>query len=202
MKIAVICGSQRKSSQTAKVGQYAVNHLTGLGHETFFLDLAVTPLTNFDDSFWSEPTGELQTQWHPISSELQACDALIVVTPDWHGMVPSCLKNFFLYCGVKETANKPGLIIALSASTGGYLPVAELRISSSKNNRICWIPDHLIIRNVKACFNTPTPSDDKDDTYIQARFSHSLGLLLQYAVGLSGVRESAVADYKTYPFGM
>ena len=78
----------------------------------------------------------------------------------------------------------------------------RIPLSSSKNNRICWIPDHLIIRNVKACFNSPTPTEDKDDTYIQARFAHSLNLLLQYAVGLSGVRESAVADYKSYPFGM
>jgi NAD(P)H-dependent FMN reductase len=202
MKIAIICGSQRKKSQTSKVGHYVEQQLVSQGHDTFLLDLGKNPLANFDDTFWSEKNGPLQQAWKPISDELKSCDGLVVLTPDWHGMVPSVLKNFFLYCGVSETANKPGLIVALSASVGGYLPIAELRISSAKNNRICWIPDHIIVRNVKSCCNSPTPSENSDDIYIQARLQHSLNLLLEYAKALGQVRQSNVADYGTYQFGM
>lgn len=85
---------------------------------------------------------------------------------DWYGMVLSCLKNFFLYCGVKEIVNKLGLIIVLFVLIGGYLFVVELCISSSKNNCICWIFDYLIICNVKVCFNILMLLDDKDDIYI------------------------------------
>ncbi|GGF70642.1 NADPH-dependent FMN reductase [Alteromonas lipolytica] len=202
MKIAIICGSQRPRSQTAKVGHYLVNLLQAKDIETVLWDLGEAPLSHFDDTFWSEPQGALQQAWQPYREALTECDALIALTPDWHGMVPSVLKNFFLYCGTAETANKPGLIVSVSSASGGYLPVAELRISSSKNNRICWIPDHLVVRNVKQCFNAPEPGEEKDDQYIQARTLHSLRLLIEYAKALKLVRDSEVADYKTYPFGM
>lgn len=202
MKIGIICGSQRRGSQTAKVGLFIQQQLVNQQIDTFMLDLGEAPMTNFDDSFWYEPQGALQQEWLPISSQLRDCDGFIVITPDWHGMVPSCLKNFFLFCDVNEMANKPGLIIALSAAVGGYLPIAELRISSSKNNRLCWIPDHLIIRNVKHCLNDQNEPEHSDDIYIRARLTHSMGILIEYAKALQSVRQSQVANYKVYKFGM
>tara|TARA_R110002153_G_scaffold124543_2_gene270877 strand:- start:1218 stop:1826 length:609 start_codon:yes stop_codon:yes gene_type:complete len=202
MKIGIICGSQRSKSQTAKVGVFIQEQLEAQGVDTFVLDLGSTPLPSFDDSFWYEPQGKLQEIWKPISEQLKTCIGFIVITPDWHGMVPSCLKNFFLYTDVNEMANKPGLIIAISASVGGYLPIAELRISSTKNNRLCWIPDHLIVRNIKQCFNQKEVSEDSDDIYIRARLQHSLAILLEYSKALNSVRESGVTNYSTYKFGM
>ncbi|WP_158969406.1 NADPH-dependent FMN reductase [Paraglaciecola sp. L3A3] len=202
MKIGIICGSQRSKSQTAKVGAFIQEQLNTQSIDTFVLDLGKAPLPNFDDSFWYEPQGELQVTWKPISAELKECDGFIVITPDWHGMVPSCLKNFFLFTDVKDMANKPGLIIAISASVGGYLPIAELRISSTKNNRLCWIPDHLIVRNVKQCFNEEKVSDDTDDIYIRARLQHTIDILLEYSKALSSVRQSEVSNYSLYKFGM
>ncbi|WP_342806153.1 NAD(P)H-dependent oxidoreductase [Alteromonas sp. M12] len=202
MKIGIICGSQRAKSQTSKVGLYIQQTLNSQDVNTFLLDLGKQPLANFDDSFWYEKQGSLQTAWQPIAKELQSCDGFIVLTPDWHGMVPSCLKNFFLFSSAAEMANKPGLIVAISASVGGYLPVAELRISSYKNNRICWIPDHIIVRNVKLCMNDTNPPENQDDIYIRTRLQHSINLLTEYAKALSAVRNSQVADYKTYQYGM
>jgi NAD(P)H-dependent FMN reductase len=202
MKIGIICGSQRVKSQTSKVGIYIRETLISQGSDTYFLDLGKDPLPNFDDSFWYEKNGALQIAWQPIAKELQSCDGFVVITPDWHGMVPSCLKNLLLFSGTTEMANKPGLIVAISSTVGGYLPVAELRISSYKNNRICWIPDHIIVRNVKGCMNDTLPSEDKDDIYIRARLNHSLDLLGEYAKALVAVRNSKVADYATYQYGM
>ena len=126
----------------------------------------------------------------------------MVITPDWHGMVPSCLKNLFLFSSYDEMANKPGLIVAISSATGGYLPVAELRISSYKNNRICWIPDHIIVRNVKGCMNDTDLAEGKDDIYIRARLKHSMNILLEYTSALGAVRQSQVTEYETYQYGM
>ncbi|WP_345426038.1 NAD(P)H-dependent oxidoreductase [Halioxenophilus aromaticivorans] len=202
MKIAIICGSQRQNSQTRKVGGTLQQLLETRGVASYLLDLATLELPHFDDSFWKQPDGALQQQWQPIGDQLSECEALIVIAPDWHGMAPSVLKNFFLYCGTSEVANKPGLLIGVSVSSGGHLPVTELRISSAKNNRICWIPDHLIVRNVKQCLNSAEASEFKDDLYIHARVKHSLDLLTEYANALQLVRDSGVADYKTYPYGM
>ena len=41
-------------------------------------------------------------------------------------------------------AHKPGLIVTVSAGLGGSYPVTELRISSHKNTRLCYIPDHVL----------------------------------------------------------
>ena len=202
MKIGIICGSQRVKSQTAKVGRFVQHSLNDKGIDTFLLDLGEHPLPNFDDTFWYEKQGSLQTAWQSVAEELQSCEGFIVLTPDWHGMVPSCLKNFFLYTGTAEMANKPGLIIAISSGVGGYLPVAELRISSYKNNRICWIPDHIIVRNVKNCMNDFAEPDGDDDSYIRARLSHSLSILIAYSHALGAVRESEITAYDTYQYGM
>ena len=65
-------------------------------------------------------------------------------------MVPAGLKNFFLCFGRNELAHKPGLIVGVSSADGGVYPVAELRMSSYKNSRICYIPEQLIVRNVES----------------------------------------------------
>ncbi|MEO9946076.1 NAD(P)H-dependent oxidoreductase [Paraglaciecola sp.] len=202
MKIGIICGSQRANSQTSKVGNYIEAKLNAAGVSSYLIDLGVEPLPSFEDSFWYEKNGTLQAKWQPVADELKSCDGFVVVTPDWHGMVPSCLKNLFLFASAAEMANKPGLIVAVSSTVGGYLPVAELRISSYKNNRICWIPDHIIIRNVKTCLNDTEQAEGKDDMYIRARLQHSLSLLTEYARALDMVRLSKVADYDTYQYGM
>jgi NAD(P)H-dependent FMN reductase len=202
MKIGIICGSQRAKSQTNKVGRYIKKTLASMGCDTYLIDLGEKPLPNFDDSFWYESNGTLQAAWRPIATELQSCDGFVVITPDWHGMVPSCLKNMLLYSGTDEMGNKPALIVAISSATGGYLPVAELRISSYKNNRVCWIPDHIIVRNVKDCMNNTNPAETKDDIYIRARLQHSINILLEYANALGIVRESQVTEYEIYKYGM
>ena len=97
MKIGVITGSHRNDSQSEKVGRYAAAMLEkqGLADETFVFSLAGNPLPFWDEGLWSgdpkweDAIGELR-------SELNSCDGFIVVTPEWHGMAPAGLKNFFL----------------------------------------------------------------------------------------------------------
>ena len=50
-------------------------------------------------------------------------------------------------------AHKPALIIAVSSSDGGAYPVAELRMSSYKNTRICDISEQIIARHVESVLN-------------------------------------------------
>ncbi len=63
--------------------------------------------------------------------------------------VPAGLKNFFLMFSRFELGHKPAMIVAVSSGDGGAYPVAELRMSSYKNNRICYIPEQLNLRNVE-----------------------------------------------------
>lgn len=115
-------------------------------------------------------------------------------------MVPAGLKNFFLVLG-KELAHKPAVIVGVSSSRGGSYPVVELRQSSYKNSFICYIPDHVIVRDVEKVLN-PGDTSGPDDEFIRSKISYSLQILALYAQGLSLVRDSGKMDFKNFPFGM
>ena len=98
----------------------------------------------------------------------------------------------------------PGLIVAVSASRGGSYPVAELRMSGTKNNRLCWIPEHVIIQHAEQNLNTPDGSPDigKEDAMQRKRLRYALRLLAEYGQALKLVRASGAVDHKTFPSGM
>ena len=64
------------------------------------------------------------------------------------------MKNFFLlWAATGELSHKPALPCAVSAGEGGAYVISELRMSSYKNNRLCWLPEQLIARQVKSICN-------------------------------------------------
>lgn len=201
MRLAVIAGSHRRQSESLRVAQYIVNELKQLGvGDTFLLSLADNPLPLWDEGIW-EDDPKWQELWAPIAAQLRAAEGMVVVTPEWSGMVPSGLKNLFLLCAKDVLAHKPALIVAISASLGGAYPVAELRISSYKNTRLCYIPDHMIIRNVGRMLHGDTPADP-DDAAVRERLRYCLRVLIEYTKALRQVRASGVIDLETYPYGL
>lgn len=203
MKIGLIIGSHRKDSQSARVGRFLETALTSRsGLHTWTLDLGKTPLPLWDESLWSNGP-----QWSAIpalKAELDACDGFIVVAPEWHGMVPAALKNFFLlWAATGELSHKPALPCAVSAGEGGAYVISELRMSSYKNNRLCWLPEQLIARHVKSLCNDDTSQNDGvlHDAFSQ-RCDYALELLLAYATALKPIRDGDLIDHDTYMNGM
>ena len=77
----------------------------------------------------------------------------------------------------------------MSSSAGGAYPVAELRMSSYKNNRICYLPEHIIIRQVTSVLNADAATNDSAaDRYYRDRIKWALGILEHYAQALTSVR--------------
>lgn len=202
MKIGIIVGSHKKVSNSAKVGRYAAEAIKRLipGATTWTYDLGTNPLPMWDESVWAGAP-QWKSIWDPISSELKASDAFVVISPEYSGMVPPALKNFFLLCGPADIGHKPGLIVAVSSGRGGSYPVAELRESSYKNTRINWIPDHMIVREADHVMNDPTPSTETDKI-TRANLDYALRLLGEYSKALRMVRASGVIDHKAHPNGM
>ncbi|MEE4658995.1 MAG: NAD(P)H-dependent oxidoreductase [Halieaceae bacterium] len=205
MKIGVISGSHRPNSQSEKVARWITRALVAEGHcdDTWLFTLADNPLPLWDEGIW-EGDPEWEQQLSPLREQLHSCDGFVVVSPEWHGMAPSGLKNFFLvFTGGGELAHKPALIVTVSSADGGSYPVAELRMSSYKNNRICFLPEHLIIRYVETVFNEKA-EDNKDSaqTYFEERLSYCLRLLKEYARAFHGIRDSGAATLETYTSGM
>jgi len=203
MKIAWVSGSHRVQSQSKKVAQFIIKMLKAdfPAVESYYLDLGIHPLPEWDESKW-ENSDDWRTQWSPVSSELTESSAFIAISPEWGGMVPSRLKNFFLLCDQNELAHKPGLIVTVSSGRGGTYPVAELRISSYKNTRLLWIPEQVIIQNVETVLNQPFAATSDADRLIQDRLLYSLRLLVKYGECLSALRSSGVIDHVRFPYGI
>jgi NAD(P)H-dependent FMN reductase len=204
MKITIISGSHRVASQSEKVARYIQQTLLteNICDETWLFRLAENPLPLWDESIW-EGDPEWGKMLGPISSELSSSDGFVVVSPEWHGQVPSGLKNFFLMWGKGELAHKPALIVTVSSADGGAYPVAELRMSSYKNNRICYIPEHVIVRNVETVLNENTEDNNPQaDGYFRERIAYALNILREYALAMAQVRASGATDLSRFKNGM
>jgi len=202
MKIGIISGSHRNPSQSEKVARYMQQQLPSLGVDSWLYTLADNPLPLWDQTIWDN-NDEWVNRLEPIKKELSDCDGFIVVAPEWHGQVPAGLKNFFLMFSRFELGHKPAMIVALSSGDGGAYPVAELRMSSYKNNRLCYIPEQLILRNVEKILNdNASMNDESADSYFRERIQWSLGILLGYSKALKSMRDTTEIFNDKFSNGM
>ncbi len=200
MKIGIVSGSHRKTSESGKVARYVKAQVEKHGHSVYLLDLAQQPLPFWDDGMWSgEP--EISAKWKPVKDEITACDAMVFVAAEWGGMVPAALKNFFIFATDGSLYHKPGLLVGVSASRNGAYPVAELRMSSYKNTHLQYLSEHVIVRDVNNVLNGETPQSE-DDVFIRARIAYGIAVLVEYGKALKQVRESGVLNRKEFPNGM
>ena len=205
MKIGIICGSHRPVSESGKVSRYIEKALVeqDLCDETWLFDLGGNPLPLWDEGIWSGDEQWQQTL-APLSEQLHSCDAFVIVCPEYHGMAPAGLKNFLLmWTAGGEVAHKPALLVTVSVADGGSYPIAELRMSSYKNNRICYLPEHLIIRFVDTVFNDdPAKNKDSAQEYFEARLTYCLEMLREYGLAFRQIRASGKASLENYSSGM
>jgi NAD(P)H-dependent FMN reductase len=204
MKISIISGSHRNPSQSEKVARYLEQTLSNDfdGIEPWVYTLADNPLPLWDQSLW-ENNEEWNQRLAPIKQQLSESDGFIIISPEWHGQVPAGLKNFFLMFSRFEMGHKPALIVSVSSGDGGAYPVAELRMSSYKNNRICYIPEQLILRNIEKILNQNTADNDESaDSYFRERISWTLDILRGYAAALKLMRESTAIHHDKFGNGM
>ena len=203
MKISVISASHRENSQSLKVAKHIQKTLEqGISDDTWLYSLQDNPLPLWDQRVW-----ENDPEWNailvPLKEQLTSSDGFVFVVPEWHGQVPAGLKNFFLLFSRYELGHKPAMIVTVSSADGGSYPVAELRMSSYKNNRICYIPDHVIVRNVEKVLNDkPQDNDSSADGYFRERIEWNLKLLKEYALALKQVRASGIIHNDKFKNGM
>jgi hypothetical protein len=70
---------------------------------------------------------------------------------------------------------------------------------TSKNNYICWIPDHVIVRDVDDFLDEINTGKEN---YTSQKLEYALTILAQYAAALVQVRNSGELDYQRFPYGM
>lgn len=202
MKFTIVSGSTRKVSQSFKVSSYVKQVLENkCNQEVYLLNLAQANLKWWDESFWSK-NAEFDSNWSVAKQELDSSDALIIVAPEWNGMIPPALKNFFHLATNKEISNKPGLIVSVSSGPNGVYPITELRMNTYKNTFFCYIPHHVIVRDVTNILNDVNTASNDDDKSIRDRIVASLAVLIEYAKAFQNIRNSDAVKNFPFPYGM
>ena len=125
LRLLVISGSQRQGSLNRQLAALAAAHARAGGIEVVELDLRALALPLYD--------GDLETrQGVPLNATalldaIVACDAMVLVTPEYNGFPPPLLINAFDWLsrvqaapprpsGLAATAGKP--VAVMSASPG------------------------------------------------------------------------------------
>jgi NAD(P)H-dependent FMN reductase len=202
MQIAIVVGSHRTGSESSRVAAFVARQLAGIDPAVTIdtIDLAGNPLPLWDESLW-QGDSPLAATWKPIRDRLRKADGFVIVTPEWAGTVPPGLKNLLLFAGPKEVAHKPALIVAVSSGRGGSYPVNELRTSGYKNNRLLYIPEHVVVQDVNDVLKGDSPAGERD-AWIRKRIGFAVAILLEYAKALGPVRSSGLTDHADFPYGM
>jgi len=197
MDSLIICGSQRKNSQSIRIANIIHKLWSSLDQSAEVIELANENIP-FAESEWNESAVE---KWDEIAAKVKAADSIILVSPEWGGMATPAIKNFLLLCDHHLVGHKPCLIVTVSSGSGGAYPAAEIRASSLKDNKICFIPENLIIRDVANVF-TNNPEKESLDQYISRRALFCLHVLSAYATALKSVRQNDLFFIEDYQYGM
>lgn len=193
----IISSSTRENSQSLRIANEIKNLLSTIDNnpQIELIDLSITHHQEWNNDFWKETIP--CPVWKETSQKLIQCNAIIFIVPEWHGMIPPALMNFLILIERNELAHKPALIVSISGGNGGAYPIVMLKGFCSKNNRICFIPDHIIVRNINEI-----SFEEKVDNDVKERLCYSLEMLKAYIPALELVRKNAVLDYKSWPYGM
>ena len=202
MHYTLLVGSHRPNAQSLKVAKWLEHHLQERGNTTDVVHLGEKNYPLWSEDYW-DSNSELATA---MGKELEVCtkaDGLIVVAPEWGGMVPAALKNFLLYLNSKHVGHKPTLLVSVSAGRGGSYPIAELRMSGYKNTKLLYLPGHLIVQHVESVMNEVDPdTGEKADVYIKQRALYALDVLELYTNALKPIRNDERLWNEAYKNGM
>jgi hypothetical protein len=80
-------------------------------------------------------------------------------------------------------------------------PVAELRVSSYKNTRVCYIAEHIIVRQVSSMLKGEEPAS-RDNASLRKRIDYSSRALIEYARAMRAIRANEAFDLGRCPHGM
>ena len=199
MKIAFISTSHQKNSQSKRVSGILKRFVLEIDSKIKCADVDVYELSI---PLWTSDKKDNYQFWENdlkiISHELTSSDGFIFIVPEYGGMATPSAKNFFLIFNNGELFHKPGLIVSISSGNGGAYPVSELRSSSYKNSHIMWIPENIIIRNVKQFL--PGQHGALIPTWMDDRIKYSCNLLLKYAEYLKPIQK--IINRKDFANGM
>ena len=125
MKTAILTGSIRKGRQSHKAALFLKKKLEERGIEVDLIDLNESPLPLFGTD--PDHSGIFESNIKEISGRLQKAEALIFVTPEYHGSFSGVIKNAIDHFW-SEFQKKPiGVATASAGRMGGINASTQLQ---------------------------------------------------------------------------
>lgn len=204
--IVLISGSHRPAGNSGRIARHMEGELQKRGHTTHLLDLATLEIPMWDEGLWGAAglSEKWAQAWGPHAAEIARAEGLVLVAPEYHGNVPSKLVNVLMLLGNGDVAaHKPTLLASVSSSVGGAYVIHQLRGNGSKNNRMMFLPEHLIFRDAGNLFTAEAkPEHASANAYMQERLEWALTLLEDYIPALNAVRKAGHTHNKAFANGM
>jgi NAD(P)H-dependent FMN reductase len=152
MNILVISGSIRENASTKRVAQHLVNQLSVHNDlQPELIDLTVYEYPIWKEVFHREENPPIECKM--LHDKLEACDAMIFVTPEYNGSYSLALKNMIDYYGLKVFERKVIGVSAVSiGSLGGIRSALQLQQLILAIYAIP-VPQMLLIPNVQNKFD-------------------------------------------------
>jgi azobenzene reductase len=125
MKIAILLGSVRTGRQTHKIAFYVQKKLIERGHEVLMLDLGTEPVPLMDERYGR--AGQQASEVNALAEKLKQADAIILVSPEYHGSFTGVLKNALDYYWTEFMRKPMGVIATGSGRMGGINASTQLQ---------------------------------------------------------------------------
>lgn len=140
-KIAILSGTNRPGSNTAKIAAHLDAIYRALGQPTIMIDLAALPAEIFSPSSYADKPASFA----PFSEAVLGCSGLHVVTPEYNGGIPGVLKYFIDMLKFPESfEHKPVCFTGLAAGMWGALrPVEQLQAIFAYRNAYIFLSASL-----------------------------------------------------------
>ncbi len=125
MRIAIMIGSVRIGRQSQKAALYLEKELRKRNQEVTLIDLATEQLPIMEERMSRDvdpPAGALR-----ISRQLTEADAIILVTPEYHGSFSGVLKNALDYFLPEFAKKVVGVATATTGRFGGLNASVQLQ---------------------------------------------------------------------------
>lgn len=189
MKILILAGSNRKNATSTRLGEYAVEVISGQGHEASLFDLYQRPLPFYAPDEKQNDDQNLAD----LNTRMLAADAIILSTPEYHGSISGVLKNALDHLSQAHFSGKPVLSISSAGGAVGISSLLQLQAIIRNLHGINaqeWISiGGAQRRRFEATFDGYEEFEGSQD--IEDRIKRVLGSFLHLAETLTSVRKSS-----------
>lgn len=149
MKVAILLGSNRVGRQSHKIAYYLETQIMQKGVHADLIDLgAKNKLTPGD----TDPFLGMGEDQHAISTRVQQADAMIFVTPEYHGSFSGVLKVTLDNLGTEFYRKPIGVVTVSSGKMGGLSASAQLQHVILSLGAYA-LPTKLLIPDVQTSFD-------------------------------------------------